>query len=127
MRPRSSEAGMTIMELLVAIAFLGISLLALQTLLLKGYLDVTGGGRVSKTTSYARQMMEQLRNQPFNPGPTASNDTPETGITRTWTIAPVGATPVGNRLARITVTVTANQTAGMTSSSRTELETMRAE
>jgi len=74
MRPRSSEAGMTIIELLIAISFLGISLLALLTLLLTGYLDVTAGGRVSKTTSYARQMMEQLRNQPFNPGPTANLD-----------------------------------------------------
>jgi Tfp pilus assembly protein PilV len=126
MRPRS-EAGMTVMEVLIAIAFLGIALMALLTLLLTGYLDVSAGGRVSKTTSYARQMMEQLRNQPFTPALPVSNDTPETGITRTWTIAPVGATLAPNRLARITVTVTANQTAGIPSSSRVDLETMRAE
>jgi hypothetical protein len=128
---------MTLMEVMIAIAFLGIALLALLTLLLTGYLDVTAGGRVSTTTAYARQKMEQLRHLPFNcfldvpcpppAEPPAGNDTPGTGITRAWASAPVGATLAPNRLVRITVTVTANQTAGLPSSSRTALETMRAE
>jgi Tfp pilus assembly protein PilV len=118
---------MTLFEVLLAIAFIAIALLALLGLLSVGYLNVAAGGSQSKATTYARQEMEQLRNQPFNPGPANGSNIPEPGISRAWAINPVGGTPAPNRLARITVTVTVNQTAGMAGAPSVTFETMRSE
>lgn len=123
---RPNERGFTLVEVLIAIVILTIGLLALQAMLSRGALNVTVGGGQSTATAFARQQVEQLRNQPFNPGPAAGADTPVPGVNRNWTIAPVAGTAAPNRLARITVTVTANQSQGVGSQSIT-VETMRAE
>ena len=60
---------------------------------------------------FARQTME-LRNQPFVPGPANGADTPEPGITRTWSIAPAGPTVAPNRLATIQVIVRVDRATG---------------
>jgi prepilin-type N-terminal cleavage/methylation domain-containing protein len=119
------DKGMTLPEVLIAIAILTIGLLAVVSMLSSGFSDVVVSGGQSKATSYARQKVEELRNQPFVVTLAQQTDTPETGVTRTWQIAQVGATATPNRLARITVTVT--WTGGSTGGQQVILETMRSE
>jgi hypothetical protein len=83
---------------------------------------------VSKATDYARQEMEFLKSVPVTDARFANgNDTPETGVTRNWTVAPVGATVTPNRLWRLSVTTIVNQTGQAVGSPGISLETMRAE
>lgn len=128
MPARSSQSGMTLMEVLIAIAFMAIGLLALLAMLSSGYNSVAAGGSVSKATDYARQEMEFLKSVPVTDARFANgNDTPEAGVTRSWTVAPVGATVAPNRLWRLTVTTIASQTGQAVGSPGISLETMRAE
>ncbi len=135
MRRVQDRQGFTLIEVLIAASILAVGLLALVSVFPVGYVDVTVSGGQSNATAYAQQMMDQLKNQPFDPGPTNGNDIPEANYTRTWNICPVGppsacfavAEPVTNppnRLARITVTV---NWAGTSRSQTVALETMRAE
>lgn len=124
---RLNQSGMTLAEVLAAVALLSIGLLAILSMLGSGVLAVQNGGNQSKATAFARQQLESLINAPFTPGPVNGADIPEGGVTRTWTIAPVGASPTPNRLARITVTVVATPGAGQTAFQSITLETMRAE
>lgn len=132
--------GMTLPEVLIAVAILTIGLLAVVSMLSAGFTDVVVSGGQSKATSYARQKIEELRNRCYNnigtPSPTppcmdatfpasAGNDTPEPGVTRTWTVAQVGPTVANNRLSRITVTVAWQTWAGP--GQQVIVETMRAE
>src|SRR5262245_66558321 len=105
MRRLGDQAGMTLAEVLLAVTFLAMALVALLSMLTHGSVSVVAGGGQSKATAYARQMMEQLKNQPFVAGPSTGTDSPEAGITRSWTITPTGATPAPHRLATIQVTV----------------------
>ena len=116
---------MTLVEVLIAMTIMVVGLLGLMSALSAGHLNVVTSGGQSKATTYARQQLEQLKNQPFNPGPAAGANTPEAGFNRTWTIVPVGPTLLPNRLARITVTVTWR--AGWLQPQNATLETMRAE
>ena len=120
-----NEKGMTLPEILIAVAILTIGLLAVVSMLSAGFTDIVVSGGQSKATSYARQKIEELRNQAFVPTLAATTDTPEAGVTRTWSIAPVGATVTPNRLARITVTVTWQT--GAAPGQQVIAETMRAE
>jgi Tfp pilus assembly protein PilV len=126
-RPRSNQSGMTLIEVMLAVTFLAVSLVALLSMLTRGSVSVVAGGSQSKATAFARQRMEQLKNQPFVPGPVAGTDTPEPGITRTWTIAPTGATVPPNRLATIQVVVLVNRATGTLGAQNITLTTMRAE
>jgi len=54
-----------------------------------------------------------------------TTDTPERGVTRTWSIAPVAGTAAPNRVARILVSVRWENPAGTAQS--IAIETMRAE
>jgi Tfp pilus assembly protein PilV len=132
-RARGNEAGLTIIEVMIAIAFMAIALMALLAMLAAGHSSVAAGGSESKATSYARQLVEQVKNQSIAVGgltcPNSPNpDFPETGITRTCTIAQVGATATPNRLWRVTVVVSVDQTQRTrTGAPGIQLETMRAE
>ncbi len=121
----AGDRGMTLPEVLIAIAILTVGLLAVMSMLSSGFSDVVVSGGQSKATSYARQKVEELRNQPFVVTLAQQTDAPETGVTRTWQIAQVGATVTPNRLARITVVVT--WTGGSTGGQQAILEAMRSE
>ena len=126
-RPRGNQAGMTLIEVMLAVTFLAVFLVALLSMLTRGSISLVAGGGQSKATAFARQRMEQLKNQPFVPGPTNGTDTPEPGITRTWTIAPTGPTVTPNRLATIQVVVLVNRATGTLGAQNITLTTMRAE
>jgi Tfp pilus assembly protein PilV len=133
--PRAArpESGMTLVEVMIAIAFLATALLGLIAMLSTGYASVVTGGGQSKATSYARQLMERVRNQTVTPGTnltcpnTPNPDFPETGITRTCAVTQVGATVSPNRLWHVTVTVSVHQMGPTQATPRIALETMRAE
>jgi Tfp pilus assembly protein PilV len=125
-----NEQGITLVEVLIAIPILVIGILAVMSTLTVGFVDVAMSGGQAKATTYARQQMELLKNQAFTVGPVNANDVPEPGMTRTWSIQQVGATPAPNRLARITVTVTwrpGGTSADTGTPQSITLETMRAE
>ncbi len=125
MRPRWNARGMTLPEVLIAVAILTIGLLAVVSMISAGFTNVNVSGGQSKVTSYARQKIEELRNQAFVATLAQTSDTPEAGITRSWQVAQVGATATPNRLARITVTVT--WATGSGPGQQVIVETMRAE
>jgi Tfp pilus assembly protein PilV len=133
MRAHRGDGGFTLIEVMIAIAFLSLALLALIAMLAAGYSSVAAGGGQSKATSYARQLMERIRNQTVTPGSnlicpnTPNPDFPETGITRTCTVTQVGATASPNRLWRVNVTVSVSQMGVRRGSPGVALETMRAE
>ena len=118
---------MSLIEVLLAVAFLAVALVALLSMLTQGSVSVVAGGGQSKATAYARQMMEQLRNQPFPPGPVNGTDTPEAGITRAWSVVQTGATAAPNRLVTIQVSVQVNRATGTLGAQNITLTTMRAE
>jgi prepilin-type N-terminal cleavage/methylation domain-containing protein len=122
---RGDNRGFTLVEVLIAVALLGIGLAALTTTFSTGFGKVVLSGGQTKAVEYARQMLEQLRNQPFDPGPTNGNDVPEADITRTWSITQVAGTTAPNRLVIITVTVTWRSTSPIPQ--QLTLETRRAE
>ena len=126
-RRSSSQLGMSLIEVLLAVAFLAVALVALLSMLTQGSVSVVAGGGQSKATAYARQMMEQLRNQPFTTGPVNSTDTPEAGITRAWSVVQTGATVAPNRLVTIQVIVQVNRATGTLGAQNITLTTMRAE
>ena len=127
MRRRGNQAGMTLIEVMLAVTFLAVSLVALLSMLAQGSFSVVAGGGQSKATAFARQLMEQLKNQPFVTGPTGGTDTPEPGITRSWTITPTGPTVPPNRLATIQVIVRVDRATGTLGAQNITLTTMRAE
>ena len=129
---------MTLIEVMVAISIITIALLALLSMLSSGSLSVFVGGGQSKATAYARQQVEQLRNQllcaPFNgPAngppcfPTNGADNPEPGLARTWTITPSGVTVAPNRLWDMTVTVASTQASPSAAAQSITIQTRRAE
>lgn len=121
--------GLTLIEVLLAATILAIGLLGVLTAFPTSYLDVVGSGAQSKAVSYARQQMEILKNQAFNPGPVSATSMTglESGYTGTWRIDAVSGTIAPNRLARITVAVT-YRTGGAGKAPQTvTLETLRAE
>lgn len=127
MKLKRAQEGFTVVEVLIAAAIVLVGLVAAMSAVSAGFLDVTASGGQSKATTYARQLLEQLKNQPFDPGPTNGTDNPEnpnaTGFVRSWTVASAGAAP--NRLATIAVTVTWRN--GWSRAQTAALQTMRAE
>lgn len=124
MQRAEDHQGLTLIEVLIAAAIVAVGLLAPVSAFPMGYVDLNISGGQSKVTAYALQMLAQLKNQPFSPGPFNQTDTPEPGYTRTWTITQEPDTNPPNRLAPIQVTVL--WTRGVRSQTVT-LETMRAE
>ena len=127
---------MTLAEVLVAVAILTIGLLSVVGMLSAGFSNVVVSGGQSKATSYARQKLEELKNRCYNNGTTcvdptfpasAGADTPEAGITRSWTVTQAGATVTPNRLSQITVTVRWTSSTGAAGGQQVLVQTMRAE
>ncbi len=103
MQRGTDHRGLTLIEVLIAAGILGGGLLALLSVFPIGYVDVSLSGGQSKSTAYAQQLMEQLKNRPFNPGPLNQTDVPEPGYTRTGVIRQEPGTHAPNRLTRVTV------------------------
>lgn len=101
-----AERGVTLVEVLIALAILFAGLIAIIDTFSAGYLNVVAGGGQTTATAYARQQMERLQNQPFTAGPVNGSDNPDAETKRTWTIDQVAGTITPNRQAHITVTVT---------------------
>jgi len=120
----SNNRGISLVEILVALAILVMGLIAVLNALNSGYLNVVFGVSQARAATYGRQLLEQFRNQPFTVGPASGSDTPALRITRSWTIAQVGTTPAPNRLARMIVTVNFNSGSSLQT---LQFETMRAE
>jgi prepilin-type N-terminal cleavage/methylation domain-containing protein len=114
--------GLTLVEVVIGIAILVIGVFALLGAVSGGYMEVVTSGGQSRATAHARQILEQFRNQPF-PGPADGGDSPESGVTRTWTRTVTGTAP--NRLARFNVRV--DWTRGPGLAQTIVLETLRAE
>jgi prepilin-type N-terminal cleavage/methylation domain-containing protein len=118
--------GFSLVEVLLAAGILAIGLLGVMAAFPTSYLAVVGSGGQSKAGSYARQQIERLKNQPFDPGPTngtlAGLDPRFTG---TFTITPIAGTAAPNRLVRISVTATFG--GGGDRAQAVTLETMRSE
>src|SRR5947208_11715506 len=86
----TNDRGITLAEVLIAVAILTIGLLAVVGMLSSGFSNVVVSGGESKATSYARQKLEELKNRCYNNGTTCADptfpastgaDTPEGGIT----------------------------------------------
>src|SRR5205807_8347060 len=86
------DRGMTLIEVMIAITILVVGVLALMNTVTTGYLDVAFSGGESTATAAARQLFEQLKNQPVNPGPASGSDNPALGVTQSWTNTSDGAT-----------------------------------
>lgn len=116
--------GMSLIEVLIASAILAVGLVGIVSAFPTAYVNVDTSGAKSKATAYAQQTLEELKNQPFDPGPLTANDSLENGdFTRSWTITQEPGTDAPNRLARITVTVSWQGSRPQT----VTIETMRAE
>src|SRR5438445_817077 len=127
----TNDRGMTLPEVVIAVAILTIGLLAVVGMLSSGFSNVVIGGGESKATSYARQKLEELKNRCYCdatafPASTGT-DTPEAGVTRSWTVTQAGATTAPNRLSQITVTATWTSGSSATGGQQVVLQTMRAE
>ena len=107
MRNVLDARGMSLIEVMIASTILAVGLVSIISVFPTAYVNVDTSGERSKATAYAQQKLEELKNQPFNPGPLTANDSLENGdFTRGWTITQEPGTNIPNRLARIAVTVT---------------------
>ena len=127
------QRGLTLIEILLAVAILAIGILGVLTVFPTSYINVVGSGGQSKAASYARKQLETLKNQAFPAVDTTvaitENDVywgGERGYTGSYSIRQVSGYYAPNRLAHITVTVTYRGRAASRNQTVT-LETMRAE
>src|SRR2546425_10878806 len=102
----TSDRGMTLPEVVIAVAILTIGLLAVVGMLSSGFSNVVIGGGESKATSYARQKLEELKNRCYCdatafPARTAT-DAPDAGGTQSWTGTQAGAPAAPHPLLQIT-------------------------
>lgn len=77
MRDRRSEKGLTLVELLIAASILATALLGVAGMFPSAYQNVKYGGRISRATALAQEMMEILRDESFTT--LASYNTLDTG------------------------------------------------
>ncbi|MFQ5658088.1 MAG: prepilin-type N-terminal cleavage/methylation domain-containing protein [Candidatus Methylomirabilales bacterium] len=65
MRYGKNKKGLTLVEVLIAASILAITLLGVVAMFPSAYENVKYGGRISRATALAREMLETLRNEPF--------------------------------------------------------------
>src|SRR3989442_2664032 len=91
----ANDRGMTLPEVVIAVAILTIGLLAVVGMLSSGFSNVVVGGGESNATSYARQQLEELKNRCYSNGATCVDptvpaitdaDTPEAWVARSWAV-----------------------------------------
>jgi prepilin-type N-terminal cleavage/methylation domain-containing protein len=98
---RGNRRGFTLIEVLIAMAVLTIALVAIAGMFPAGYRQVTDAGRMTLAVTAARQMLEDLRNVPFDSldnlngfnsenSATQPADDPERGVVRRWRYAVAG-------------------------------------
>jgi prepilin-type N-terminal cleavage/methylation domain-containing protein len=105
-RPRPSDSGFSLIELMIAITVLGVGLLSLAGLFPLAMNKVSVGDLESRATFHAQAKVEELKRiaWPLLTA-TAASDTVETVFARNWTVqedAPV----VGMKQVQVTVTWT---------------------
>jgi prepilin-type N-terminal cleavage/methylation domain-containing protein len=59
------SGGFSLIELLIGITILSIGLLAIASMFSTGYVDVAAGGKTTMAANAARQIIEEMRNLPF--------------------------------------------------------------
>ncbi|MFQ5962104.1 MAG: prepilin-type N-terminal cleavage/methylation domain-containing protein [Candidatus Methylomirabilales bacterium] len=130
MRTQWDDRGLTLIEVLIATLILIVGIAGLLSTFPAAYTNVVASGGETKAVTYAQEKIEDLKNQPFNPGPFDNSGTPEApepGYTRSWTITQEAGTTAPNRLARITVTVTWTEGLQQRQAQSVTLETLRLE
>jgi prepilin-type N-terminal cleavage/methylation domain-containing protein len=92
---RGRLAGFSLIELLIGITILSIGLLAIASMFSTGYVDVAAGGKTTMAANAGRQIIEEMRNLPFQslanlngfststPGSLPASD-PEREVARKW-------------------------------------------
>ena len=116
MQIRKNQQGMTLVEVLIAAALILVGFTATMGAVSEGYLNVRASGGQTQATTYARQLIEQFRAQPFcpaappcfdpnPPAPGTGTDIPAPGFVRNWTVALVPGTAAPRQVANVTVRV----------------------
>jgi prepilin-type N-terminal cleavage/methylation domain-containing protein len=83
---RSDQGGMTIAEIMIAIAIIGIGLVALSSAIPIAAYGIQEGSQLSTATFLANQRMEQVRNTVWQASPALD----KLGVSASSTAAPVG-------------------------------------
>lgn len=97
------QAGFTLIEMLIAAAILGVTLVAMTTAFPVSYVNVVYAGRVSQGVALAQLVLEDLKAGTFPP----ANGNATSGIyTITWTVTSVGVGGAADDLRKVSVTVT---------------------
>ncbi len=113
--------GFSVIEALIAAAFMAVVLLAIATMLPSAYSNVEYGGRRTKALALVQQKMEELRTGTFPPSTAGSPETIDGIYTRSWTVTVTGAV---SQVATVTVTVSWPQ--GMLGTKQLALTSMMA-
>ena len=86
-RPAFDQRGMTIVEILVAVAILGVGLVALSSAIPLAAYGIQEGNRLSTATFLANQRLEQVRNAKWTVCPAVDN----IGVSASDAVAPQSA------------------------------------
>jgi Tfp pilus assembly protein PilV len=109
LRALSDTRGFSLLEALIAAAILASALLSLAQLIAFTIRTTAAAGRMTDAALFAAQKDEELRAGSWGelrPGA----DSPAAGLTRTWTVTPMGADPDNVALLEVLVRVPGGQT-----------------
>lgn len=81
------QRGMTLMEVLFAVAIIGVGLAALSAAIPIGAYGIREGGQLSTAVFLANQRLEQVRNARWEEGPPCVD---KVGVSASTTVAPAG-------------------------------------
>jgi len=89
-RPRVTEGGMTIVEILIAVAIIGVGLVALASAIPLGAYGIQEGSQLSTAVFLANQRLEQVRNAAW-PARSPATCPDQLGLSPSSTAPPVGS------------------------------------